>query len=254
LELFLSEDDSFHEEEHEVFCMTRRLWLLLSCMSLCCAATSLVFAQQKPATPKLKAFFTVRPAQNIDTRALALSATNALPLFVYNVTSSRDGNSYTGTMVGLNPFDATSGTANITTQVVPLIIVTEKVGVKINKHGIIGTKNGTTTFDPTVPDTTCLSAPNNVPLTLFQQSPILQPASFTFGGTFVGDTQYVDAFQRANFFTTIGSSYHTLLNPVQVLDPITINVPQFSGLALPGAPSAQGFAPWGLWTSITLML
>jgi len=226
--------------------MTRRLRLFLSCMLLCCAATSLVFAQRKATAPKLKAYFTVKPAQNIDSKALALSQTNALPLFVYNVTSSRDGNSYTGTMVGLNPFDAASGTANVTTQIVPLIIVTKKIGVKINKHGIIGTRNGTITFDPTVPDTTCLSAPNNVPLTLFQQSPILQPASFTFGGTSVGDTQYVDAFQRANFFSTIGADYHTLLSPVQVLDPITINVPEFNGLALPGALFGPGVCTLGI--------
>jgi hypothetical protein len=162
-------------------------------------------------------------------------STAKLPMFTYSVRSSRDGNDYTGVMVGRNPFNANSGTANVKTQIVPLIIVTNKIGVEIKPHGTIVTVKGTTTFDSTAADA-CLAAPNNVPVTLVQQSPIMMPADFNFGGTDVGTTQYVDAFQRANFWTLINQdTYHVNLNPIKTLAPILINVPATEGLSLSNA-------------------
>jgi hypothetical protein len=78
-----------------------------------------------------------------------------------------------------------------------------------------------------------LSAPNDVPLTQLQQSPILRPAVFHVGGTLVGNTQYVDAFQRANFSAVDDHQiYHALLSPVKTVKPIFIDVPAAKGLAL----------------------
>jgi hypothetical protein len=48
----------------------------------------------------------------------------------------------------------------------------------------------------------------------------------------VGDTQYTDAFQRANFWDDIGPDYHVKLAPVKVLSPILIDVPNDRGLSL----------------------
>jgi hypothetical protein len=63
------------------------------------------------------------------------------------------------------------------------------------------------------------------------QSPIFQPNAFTFGPTAVGDTQYVDAFQRGNFWQAVGGTgYHTLLNG-HVLPAVTVNLPGKQGLA-----------------------
>ncbi len=48
------------------------------------------------------------------------------------------------------------------------------------------------------------------------QSPIFQNFSYTLGPTFVGNTQYIDAFQRANFWNHVSHNapdYHVLLNP-----------------------------------------
>jgi hypothetical protein len=53
-----------------------------------------------------------------------------------------------------------------------------------------------------------------VPLTLMAQSPIFQSEPFQFGPTAIGTTQYIDAFQRGNFWQFVGGTgYHTLLNP-----------------------------------------
>jgi len=51
-------------------------------------------------------------------------------------------------------------------------------------------------------------------------------------GVDVGTAQYVDAFQRASFWTNIsptGTRYHTVLSPVTVLNAVTVNVPASMG-------------------------
>jgi hypothetical protein len=114
----------------------------------------------------------------------------------------------------------------------------ETVGVSASSKGIITTRPGTTTFDPTAKDDFCLNAPNDVPLKLFQQSPLFNPATFDFGGTIVGTTEYSDAFQRGNFWSelvdhgTVGS-YHTLLGPVMTMKPIVLRIPAKFGTTLP---------------------
>lgn len=178
--------------------------------------------------------------------AIASSGNGALPAFLYGVESTRDGNFYSGAIVGNNPFNNGGGTASVPTQIVPLILHTHTLGVKISFHngnfradGKITTAPGDATFDPTAADNSCLASPNNVPTEVFQQSPIFLPASFNFGGTNVGTTQYIDAFQRGGFWDVINrSTYHTTLSPVQVLDPIVIDVPADQGLAV--IPSVFG--------------
>jgi hypothetical protein len=167
---------------------------------------------------------------------MAPTTGTGLPLFNYHLTSTRDGNQYAGAIVGNRPFNGGGGTVSVATQIVPIIITTNRVATAISKTGIISTAPGVRTFNPTVADNHCLSAPNNIPVRLVRQSPIFQAATFDFGGTHVGTTQYIDAFQRAEFWDVINrSTYHTLLGPVRVLSPITINVPNDDGLALPAA-------------------
>ena len=117
----------------------------------------------------------------------------------------------------------------------PLIIKTQTIGVSFDpKTGIITTAPGNTTFDPTQADNVCLTAPNNIPTSLVEQSPIFTPTKFVFGGTDVGTTQYSDAFQRANFWNVLGEDrdvYHVLLNP-EVLDPIVLEVPVEYGIGI----------------------
>jgi hypothetical protein len=135
---------------------------------------------------------------------------------------------------GDDPRKRNSGKEEIPTQIVPLIIVTNTIVTSINPDGSFVTVPGQTVFDPTVADTTCMTPPNDIPLTVTRQSPIFEHAQFTFGGTDVGDTQYLDAFQRANFWNVIKrNKYHVLLKPVTTLQPIILNIPAASGTSLP---------------------
>jgi len=63
-------------------------------------------------------------------------------------------------------------------------------------------------------------------------SPLFSNFPFTVGNTFVGDTQYMDAFQRANFWTDVSTKspdYHVLLSPqVGSLFSVTLD-PTLSG-------------------------
>jgi hypothetical protein len=163
------------------------------------------------------------------------SLEQTLPLWTFRVHSSRDGDKFSGAMVGKDPF-RNPGKTTVPTKVIPLIIKTNNVAVSFDPNtGLFTTQPGDNTFNPTRPDNVCLSAPNNVPAKLVQQSPIFKEAKFVFGGTEVGTTQYLDAFQRANFWNALEGdrdSYHVLLGPVQFLDPITLEVPSVYGLAL----------------------
>ena len=224
-------------------CSMQTKLILLSCCAtvvLCASAPRLVGQNQAEAQineSRLKAYSWVKPAPSqSDVQAMKnLMATNpskTLPLWTFFVESSRDHNGYTGVMVGRDPFHG-GGSASVPTFVVPLIIKTHRIGTRITNTGTISTVPGQTIFDPTVPDNACLTAPNVVPLTLVQESPILRPAIFDFGGTIVGNTQYVDAFQRANFWAVNNhDTYHVLLNPVKTLAPVVIDVPATDGLAL----------------------
>lgn len=129
----------------------------------------------------------------------------------FTVTATRDGNTYMGQMVGRSPFFHGARTTNIPTYIIPLIIKMPDA-TKI-------------TYDPTV-NNTC--PPAGVPLTLLQHSPIVDTFNFTMNGVDIGTAQYVDAFQRANFWNNVsvtGNRYHTVLKPVRTLSAITVSVP-----------------------------
>jgi hypothetical protein len=206
-------------------------------------------AQENAKAPRLRGFYTVRrPGAGVGmaavrekaVRSAASPTATTLPLWTFDVIASRDGNMYPGVMVGTDPVH-NPDSVTIPTLVVPLIITTHTIGSSVDpKTGVISTAAGNTTFNPAQADTACLSAPNDVPTKLFQQSPILNPATFDFGGTVVGTTEYTDAFQRGNFWNAnpqVPDDYHVKLN-AKFLDPVTIDVPAPLGLAL--ATSALG--------------
>src|SRR3954469_19135564 len=66
-----------------------------------------------------------------------------------------------------------------------------------------------------------------------KNSPLIKKGNtFSPGGTNVGKTQYIDAFQRANFWNSVSTTspnYHVLLRPVQMKPVQTINVPSANG-------------------------
>lgn len=202
------------------------------CALLACLSVGVTHAQAKF---KLKGLYGVKPATAGNAAAnAATTSTPSLPLFTYDLTSSRDHQHYSGVIVGRNAFKG-GGAVNVSTYIVPLIIKTHLVATGINKNGILSTAGGTTVFNSTIADPN-IGSTNNVPVKLVQQSPFVQAANINFGGTMVGRTQYLDAFQRASFWNVINRDiYHVKLNPVRTLAAVTIDVPTSKGLSIPPA-------------------
>jgi len=165
------------------------------------------------------------------------SPLKSLPMWTFDVKASRDRHHHLGTMVGHDPF-RNPGTDKIPTYIVPVIFRTHTVATAWDpKTGVFTTEPGETTTDPTKRDNSCMAAPNNIPLKVTEQSPVFAPAHFVFGGTDVGTTQYLDAFQRANFWQVLNQNhganeYHVLLSPVETVEPIFLDVPANEGLAI----------------------
>jgi hypothetical protein len=124
----------------------------------------------------------------------------------------------------------------VSTYIIPVIVKTHAIVIGVDEStGNLETTPGVSVFDPTAADS-CLAGHHNVASNLFQNSPIFKAATFDFGGTIVGTTQYNDALQRGSFWQVLGSDggdYHVLLNPVKALASIVIDVPAAHGLAIP---------------------
>lgn len=162
------------------------------------------------------AYHVAVPLSGVSRTAVSLAVANGttIPMWNFNVTSPVDGQTYSGTMVGRSPFFHGARTTNIPAVIVPLIVDMPDGSM----------------FDPTAADP---CAGSNEPLSLVRESPILQNASFTMNGTYIGMTQYIDAFQRANFWaanvSTTADRYHTMLSPVSTVAAVTFNVPPGEG-------------------------
>jgi hypothetical protein len=189
---------------------------LLTAAALLCTVIPAALGQTE--RPTLKPYTLVIPAKNFSWAAArtaeatpAAGAPTGLRIWTTTVNSTKDGNAYPIAMVGQSPFSSTT-TTNIPTVIIPVVI---------NING--------TVFNPTQADPICMVAPNNVPLTVFRQSPLFNNAAFTMNGVNVGSTQYIDAFQRANFWTVIAPTYHTRLGTITIPAVQTYNVPLGSG-------------------------
>jgi hypothetical protein len=124
-------------------------------------------------------------------------APSSAPLQTWNGSFSYGGTNYTYNMVGTAPSSNTSTT--ITTYIIPVKIV-------------ISSRNGSkTTYDPahTLSNGKTVTA-NTAGSPIFDST-----TKYVQGGINVGTTQYVDAFQRANFWGRVSSNpnSHLLLAP-----------------------------------------
>jgi len=142
------------------------------------------------------------------------NAGTGLPVWHYEVVSPLNGASYNGYMVGTNPFLRDARTTTIQVILVPFIVQ------------FTNTSTGfTTTFDPsTAPDAGCTAG--QTAMSLVENSPIFQSYPWTLNGVDVGVTQYLDAFQRSNFWEAIreaGTNYHTLLS-YTIAEPVTLQL------------------------------
>jgi hypothetical protein len=168
------------------------------------------------------------------------------PVYSFFEPSSRSGSVNYGFMVGTSPFsrDDVDG-SSVHTFVVPLVFKVHQVATDFGTDPsgnliLTGITNKEATFDVTKPAPACLGSKNNVPFKLAVESPVFQKHHWVWGGTDLGDTQYVDAFQRANFWRALGEDaedYHVRLKPVDVLPPVVLDFPTGSGIGLPQSSS-----------------
>jgi len=119
----------------------------------------------------------------------------------------------TFTMVGTDPSQSNAAT------VIPVFIIPIKM--------VYGQSNGNKTFDPMSKLPNGQKVVNNV-----ASSPVFnRGVNFTQGGVNVGTTQYIDAFQRANFWSSVqtNTNYHVYLSKPKLLPEQTINVSPSDG-------------------------
>jgi hypothetical protein len=167
--------------------------------------------------------------RGIDAGALAAEGMAGTTLPNWNGVFTDNGGVYSYTMLGTNPAFG-SQTTTISTVLIPLKVVFS---------------------DGTVLDATAPAfGETESPLQLTKQSPLFQPVSFKPGGTHVGTTQYIDAFQRANFWNIVSTSapnYHlkfhvTATEPVQ-----TLTVPSYFGFTEVGPKDRLGYIDYSWW-------
>jgi len=229
--------------------MKRPLCLLVVfAAAVFCIGTPVSFGQEQPnlaaqgngaayKKPKQIYFSPRQKDPSVLQQALRQAAGGAtLPLWSYNVVSPLDGKNYQGAMVGRSPFFNGHRTTPIQVYLIPVILTFADTG---------------TVFDPTIFDS-CLG---DSVVNLVQNSPIFNSADYVMNGADVGSNQYLDAFQRANFWSyvsTTGNSYHTQLN-VTVLPTQNLTVPAANGVTNvnPVNNCAYGEMDGGWWDPST---
>ena len=195
--------------------MKRKAFSLLACVTgILSLFLAHALAQEQSEQPR-PAFGAIPLHGNTVENAVRESAAGqTIPMWTYSTTTAVDSNVYTGQIMGGAP---NTGTTTIPTYIVPLIMVMP---------------DGTV-FDPTQPDQTCAAG---TPLTLTQNSPLFQsagPWQWGIPSFDLGNTQYIDALQRGEFFKLlllgpINYRWHTLFG-LNTTAPVTIHVPSNEG-------------------------
>jgi hypothetical protein len=170
--------------------MTGRKYAFLSSIVLFLTCPGLIVnaAAQDAQSSKPRAMYTLMPPHlRPDVVAPAVSLQSWNGSYAYN------GSTYTYNMVGAAP--STNSTATITTYIIPVkIVITNRNGTK-------------STYDPSHVLSNGNTVTNNTLL-----SPLFDSTTtYTQGGVDVGTTQYIDAFQRANFWSTVQSNTNSHL-------------------------------------------
>jgi len=184
------------------------VWLLTACAVFATAATAVA---QDASTLHTIQRDAPRPRQftQDDVRATGTGLPTWTGSFVHS------GHTYDYTMVGSDPSQGSVSTT-VPTYIIPLKL---------------------TFSDGTVFDATAPMIKETISATQATQlSPIFQRAPFNAGSVAVGDTQYTDAFQRGNFWSsvsTVSPKYHVLVQPI-VLPVQSYTVPAADGQIIAG--------------------
>jgi hypothetical protein len=183
-----------------------RLSLPVGLVLLACVCVSgLASAQDVKVAPKGR-YIVLPPRLRYDLK------TPATALQTWNGSFTYQGTNYSYNMVGTAP--STNSSTTIPVYIIPIKVVITKRRTK-------------TTFDPAH----VLSNGNTVTTNTIVSPIFNSSTTYVQGGVNVGTTQYIDAFQRANFWGTVhtDSSYHLLLGTPTVLAEQTISPPSSSG-------------------------
>lgn len=179
--------------------------LALTLLAGCCLSVA-AFAADNDTMPAHPRFTIIPPKPALPGQNLSGTLQEWNGSFTYNNTT------YNYVMVGADP--STNQGALVTTYLIPVKLVLSDGSV----------------WDP-------LAGGPTSPLAETVLSPVFDhTTTYIQGGVNVGTTQYIDAFQRANFWSIVENNpgSHLLLggptrNSVQVLPEITLNVPAASG-------------------------
>jgi hypothetical protein len=175
---------------------------LKGAIAIFAACASLASAQLLTPPHGYTTVIPVPPSQSTNSVQGVVSSATPLPLWTYTVNAGSDlgGGTYTGTILGRSPYLRGKGTTTIPTQIVPLVIT-------INNGA-----GNSVTYDPTAVDPCVTGVHTDVDV--ITGSPIFTNNDWTMNGVAIGNTQYIDAFQRAEFWSLVGgSAYHLVLQP-----------------------------------------
>jgi hypothetical protein len=182
----------------------KRLTLALLCCAACMTAAPVAFGQQFGQQPP---FTTLPPTpaapDSLAARLAAVAPVAPLPTFNFSITAagSLGGATFTGAIVGRSPLNRGKTTTTIPTQLIPLVITITDTSTN---------PPTTITYDPTKPDLCVANNPTDV--SIIANSPIFTNNPWTMNGISIGNTQYIDAFQRAQFWSNVqGTPYHLIL-------------------------------------------
>jgi hypothetical protein len=181
--------------------------ILALTLLICSMSAFIVAADTAASNEKVTARYVVIPPKP----AAPGSPLSPSTLQTWNGSFTYNNQNYNYVMVGQNP--STGQGTLVTTYIIPVKIVLSS--------GQVFDSLGGGAFNP-------------VAMTLL--SPIFDSTTtYTQGGVNVGTTQYVDAFQRGNFWSIVQNNpnYHVLLGGptthVTILPELTLNVPSGSG-------------------------
>jgi len=184
--------------------------------ALLLVAAGMAAAQQGVRNPSID-----RPVTN----ELEAPAGTTIPTWSGSFTTG--GTTYTYAMIGTDP---SKGSATTT---VSAILIPVKL---IFSDG--------TVLDPSAP----VYGQTKSSVQLVQASPMFHNVAYKPGGTSVGTTQYIDAFQRANFWNYVSKSapkYHVIYS-LTTLAQQTLTVPGYFGYTQSGPGNRVGYvnASW----------
>lgn len=205
--------------------MNRRLMSLL-CLCIVIAAGPGALGQKDRQSAPEAGKVNVRyytPAKKLTRKTVTkveqqAAAGTTIPMWSYSIVAS-DGNTYQGMMVGRSPFFHGHRITIIPTYLIPVKLTFADSG---------------TVFDASAPD---FCAPGGVSVSdIVVASPIFQDSDFIINGVDVGSAQYLDAFQRGNFWKEVGGTpYHTVFSSAPtVLHAVSVTVPAASGTTMFG--------------------